>query len=110
MLRWGQPRCGTAWVSILVGAAICSVFSLNAFATLVVVDVVLYSAALLLELAALVVLRVKLPDIRRPFRVPGGWPGITLVVLFPLAVLILSVGRRVHEKWGQALVLSLAIL
>jgi amino acid transporter len=42
------------------------------FERLISIDLVLYGAALLLEFVALVVLRVREPELKRPFRVPGG--------------------------------------
>ncbi|MCX7055854.1 MAG: APC family permease, partial [Proteobacteria bacterium] len=47
------------------------------FGSLVVMLCMLYTAALTLEFLALVVLRVRKPHAHRPFRVPGGWWGIT---------------------------------
>jgi amino acid transporter len=105
-----HPKFGTPWAAILLSAAIYSVFTLNAFSSLVVVDVILYSAVLLLELAALVVLRVKRPGMPRPFRVPGGWPGLALVVTSPVALLALAIVSRAHEEGFRALALSLAAL
>jgi amino acid transporter len=63
------------------------------FGKLVVIDVLLYSAALSLEFVALIVLRRKRPDLRRPFRVPGGWVSIALVTVAPMlcAVVLLFV-------------------
>ncbi len=67
-----HKRYGTPWVSLVVSSAIYSVFILGPFQSLVVVDVTIYAAALLLEFAALVVLRVREPDMERPYRIPGG--------------------------------------
>jgi len=50
-----------------------------------------------LELAALVVLRRRLPDARRPFRIPGGWPGIALVTIPPAALMVLAVAGSLQE-------------
>ncbi|MBB5342302.1 APC family permease [Tunturibacter empetritectus] len=65
--RWGVP-----WVSL----AVCSVgwaLALRlSFERLISIDLVLYGAALMLEFVALVVLRVKEPELARPFKVPGG--------------------------------------
>jgi amino acid transporter len=49
------------------------------FARLLLMDVVLYGASLLLEFAALVVLRLREPQMQRPFRVPGGIAIATLL-------------------------------
>ncbi len=54
--------CSVAW-ALALGLS---------FERLISVDLVLYGGALLLEFVALVVLRVKEPELHRPFRVPGG--------------------------------------
>jgi hypothetical protein len=71
-----HPRYGTPWVSLVVSSAIYSVFILGPFPSLVGVDGTIYAAALLLQFAALVVLRINRPDMERPYRIPGGWFGI----------------------------------
>jgi hypothetical protein len=42
------------------------------FESLVTLDIMLCGASLVLEFAALVVLRIRRPEMPRPFRVPGG--------------------------------------
>lgn len=101
-----HPRYETPWISIALCAAIYSVFSFGSFADLVVVDVVVYAVALLLEFAALIALRRTLPDAPRPSRVPGGWPGVILVSLSPLAVLIVAVAGTLHDEGTAALLLA----
>lgn len=101
-----HAKYGTPWVSIVLCASIYSFFTMSAFSSLVVVDVVLYSAALLLEFAALIALRVKLPHMRRPVRVPGGWPGLVVVTLLPTAVVALAIVSTVEEEGVKALWMS----
>jgi amino acid transporter len=56
------------------------------FTKLVVIDILLYSAELFLEFLALMALRIKEPEMQRPFRVPGGWPGLIFVTISPMAL------------------------
>jgi len=42
------------------------------------------------------VLRIKAPNMERPYKIPGGWPVIFLVVLFPAAIIVVAV-------WDQAM-------
>ena len=42
------------------------------FEKLVLIDIMIYGASLTLEFLALVVLRIREPQLKRPFRVPGG--------------------------------------
>jgi amino acid transporter len=84
-------RYGTPWVALVVSSAIYTVFILGPFQSLVVVDVIVYAFALMLEFAALVVLRIKAPEMERPYRVPGGWPVIVIICLLPLAIIALAI-------------------
>ena len=90
-----HPKYGTPWVALVVSSAIYSVFILGPFQSLVVVDVTIYSAALLLEFLALVILRIKEPTMKRPYKIPGGWPVIALVCLGPLGFIVLALYDQV---------------
>jgi amino acid transporter len=82
-----HPRYGTPWIAILVSAGIYAALSIFSFTQLAEIDVILYSSALLLEFIALVILRVKEPMLPRPYRIPGGWLVLGLVVLLPLSLI-----------------------
>jgi len=86
-----HSRFGTPWVAILVSALFYSVFSFGSFKDLAEVDVIVYSAGLLLEFLALLILRAREPSMDRPFKIPGGWPGAILVVLLPSSILLLAI-------------------
>ncbi len=105
-----HPKFDTPWVAIIVCATIYSFFTLSAFASLVVVDVIVYSAALMLEFAALIAFRIKFPKMKRPYKIPGGWFGIFLVTVFPLAVLVLAIVSTVQEEGISALYLSIGAI
>ena len=73
----------------MLASAVCySVFVLLPFAKLVVADVVLYAVALLMELASLIALRRKEPELRGVFRLPFGARGVTALAALPAIVLI----------------------
>ena len=57
-----SPKYGTPVAAIGISALLCTVLSFESFTKLLEVDVVMYSAALILEFVALVVLRWKRPD------------------------------------------------
>ncbi len=78
-----HPRFGTPWPAVVLSAACYAAFAAFSFKELIVLDVWLYSLALIVELAAFVRLRVVEPDLPRPWRVPGGFAGAIVVVLFP---------------------------
>ena len=82
---------GTPRVAVLFAAVCYSAFMLLPFSGLVVADVMLYSLALMLELASLVALRVREPELRGTFRIPVGTVGVALLAALPLCVLLLVV-------------------
>jgi amino acid transporter len=85
-----HPRFGTPWVAVVVSAVLYAAFAAFSFKDLIVLNVWLYSLALLIELAAFVWLRVRAPEMPRPWRVPGGL-GVGLVVAgVPAALSLLA--------------------
>ena len=93
-----HPRSRAPWVAILVcaiGWALCLGLG---FERLVTIDILLYGASLSLEFVALVVLRIREPELRRPFRVPGGLFGAIAVGVAPMLLLGFSIVRSQHEQ------------
>jgi amino acid transporter len=93
-----HPKTRAPWVAILVcaaGWALC--LGLN-FERLVTLDILLYGASLTLEFIALVVLRIKEPTLRRPFRVPGGTWGAALLGVCPVLLLGFSAFHGESEQ------------
>jgi amino acid transporter len=91
-------RTQAPWVSILVlatGWAMCLGLG---FERLITIDILIYGASLVLEFAALVVLRITEPDLPRPFKVPGGLFGTVLLGVFPALLLIFSVVSGEHQR------------
>jgi amino acid transporter len=104
-----HPRYGTPWIAILFCGVLFSIFSLNAFAFLVVVDVFLNVLVLLLCFAALWRLRYSMPNVPRQ-KVPGGTFGLVLVTLGPLIIFLLAVYSQVVEEGLNSLWLALAAM
>ena len=88
----------TPWVSILVLASCWALCLGLGFRRLVTLDIMLYGVALMLEFITLVALRIREPQMRRSFRVPGGMAGAVTCGLFPLALLILAMVESDHES------------
>jgi amino acid transporter len=78
-----RTEAGVPWVSVVLCSAAWALALGMSFERLISIDLVLYGGALVLEFIALVVLRVKEPDLVRPFRVPGGLRGAVAVGLGP---------------------------
>jgi len=91
-------RTRAPWVAI-IALAICWAMCLGlGFERLVTLDILLYGASLALEFAALVVLRVREPELPRAFRVPGGMFGAVAVGIAPMLLLAFSVIRSQTEQ------------
>ena len=93
--RWSN---GVPWVSVLVcslGWALALGFT---FERLISIDLVLYGAALLLEFAALVVLRRREPEMERPFRVPGGLRVVIALGAGPAALIAFALWAARSEQ------------
>ncbi len=88
------------WVSIVVCALLWIAALPLGFDKLVEIDILIYGASLLLEFVALIVLRVREPQMARPFRVPGGIAGACLLTLGPAFVLVLAITRGYRESAG----------
>jgi len=87
----------TPWVSIVVLASCWALCLGLGFKRLVTLDIMLYGASLMLEFVTLVALRIREPNLRRSFRVPGGMAGAVSCGMFPLALLILAMVESEHE-------------
>jgi amino acid transporter len=85
-----HPRFGTPWAAVLVSSALYAAFAAFSFKELIVLNVWLYSLALLVELAAFVRLRVSAPAMARPWRVPGGLAGAWVVAACPAVFALLA--------------------
>lgn len=105
-----HPRFGTPVVAILVCTVFYALFSLKSFGELVVADVFVYSAALMLEFVALIVLRIKEPDLPRPFRIPGGVPTLVALALAPAIILGIAVWTTLDEQIAAGSWFNLAVI
>ena len=103
------PSTGAPWVSIVALTAAWSVALGLGLQRLIELYALLYGLSLMLEFAALVILRVCEPDLARPFRVPGGLPVALLLGVGPAALLLLAFARERHEHAGQLGTLTLAL-
>jgi amino acid transporter len=92
-----SKRKKVPWLAILVCAACWALCLGLGFKRLVTLDIMLYGASLMLEFVTLVVLRIKEPELKRGFRVPGGMTGAVLTGVFPLLLLLLAVVESNHE-------------
>ncbi|MGB6821717.1 MAG: APC family permease, partial [Candidatus Acidiferrales bacterium] len=105
-----SPKTGMPWVAI-TACALCwgACLFLN-FEHLVIMDVLLTGLSILLEFGALIALRIREPELPRPYRVPGGIAGAVLLSLPPLVLMILAVLRNRTETIGSTSSLAVGMV
>jgi amino acid transporter len=89
---------GVPWVSVLFCAAAWALALGMTFERLISIDLVLYGASLVLEFVALVVLRLKEPELVRPFCIPGGTLGAMLAGVGPTALIAYALWAARDER------------
>lgn len=104
---------GVPVAALVVTCVVAGFAAAFPFTKLVVIDILLYSTELLLEFLALIVLRAKKPQAERPFRIPGGWPGVILATVLPMGlalVVALTTAQGSRTGLEQLLVVPAVIL
>jgi amino acid transporter len=91
-------RTNAPWFSILVCATCWALCLKLGFSRLITLDIMLYGLSLSLEFVTLVVLRIREPNLKREFKVPGGLAGVILVGVFPLALLGIALAKSQSEE------------
>src|SRR5579871_2501233 len=88
---------GAPWVAIVIlGIAWTASLGLS-FDKLIMLDLLLYGASLILEFLALIMLRIREPELVRPFRVPGGLIGAIALGVGPTALLVIAMVKNRSE-------------
>jgi amino acid transporter len=96
-----DARTGAPWVAILACAILWAACFPLGFEKSLILDVLLTGLSIVLEFWALVALRVREPDLPRPFCVPGGIAGTVAIGIPPLALMIAAVARNRTELVGS---------
>lgn len=105
-----RNRYGAPWVAIAACALLWALALPLSFVKLVILDVLLTGLSILLQFAALVGLRIREPELKRPYRVPGGMAGAVALGIPPLVLLVLAVVRNQVEPVGPINALELGAL
>jgi amino acid transporter len=107
-----HSRTAAPWVAIVACAILWAVCYPLGFEKNLILDVLLTGLSILLEFWALVALRIREPQLARPFRVPGGITGAVGIGLPPLALMVVAVARNRNEFFGNTngLVIGLVIV
>ncbi|KAK4482938.1 hypothetical protein RD792_010111 [Penstemon davidsonii] len=78
----------TPWVGILVSTVIALCFSFMSYKNIVALANFLYSLGMLLEFASFLWLRRKMPQKKRPYKVPLSMPFLVVMCLIPSGFLV----------------------
>jgi amino acid transporter len=89
--------------AIITSAIIYMILSGFSFEQLAEVDVLLYSAALLLEFLALIQLRRRQPELARPFRIPGGMITVIIISFLPALLIAAATIQMLTFAWIETL-------
>jgi len=100
---------GSPWCALLLCGAIWTMALSLSLERILLMDILLYGASLILEFVALIVLRIRQPEIARPFRIPGGIIGAVLIAAGPCILLVLAAVLNRHEKIGSIGAATLAV-
>jgi amino acid transporter len=106
----GPTRAPVPWASVLVCAVAWALALRLSFERLISIDLVLYGVSLLLEFVALVVLRLREPDLVRPFRIPGGLPAAIAAGVGPAVLIAFALYAARDERVGPFPALAFAAL
>jgi len=96
-----HPKTGAPWVAIVACAIAWAVCFPLGFERLVILDVLLTGLSILLEFWALVALRIREPQLPRPYRIPGGLAGAVAIGVPPLALMAAAAVRNHDEQMGS---------
>jgi amino acid transporter len=96
-----NSRTGAPWVAVGVCALLWALCYPLGFERSLILDVLLTGLSILLEFWALVALRIREPNLERPYRVPGGTLGTILIGLPPLGLLCAALVRNSSENVGS---------
>lgn len=107
-------RKGVPWASVVICAVAWTACLPLGFERLIAIDILVYALSLLLEFVALIALRVKEPQLLRPFKIPGGIPVLVGLTLGPMFVLGIALFQNHGEQarplstltWGVLLVIA----
>jgi amino acid transporter len=90
ILNREHPKFNTPYISIIVCAVIVSIMILWTFADLLIIDITLYGAGLFLEFLSLIVLRKKMADAQRPFKIRLNITGLIIMTIIPFSIYVFA--------------------
>ncbi|MGC2215447.1 MAG: APC family permease [Silvibacterium sp.] len=105
-----RNRYGVPWVAVLLCATAWALALQFSFERLISIDLMLYGASLILEFLALVVLRLREPELDRPFRAGSLGTAIALGVIPTILIVYAAfISRNERMAHMPALVFGFAV-
>src|SRR5947209_2127186 len=101
---------GAPWFAILVLGVAWGLSLGLSFDRLIMLDILLYGASLVLEFLALVMLRIREPELHRPFKIPGGLPVAILAGEGPTLLVVIALIKNRAEHLGNISALTLGMI
>ncbi|MCL7048645.1 hypothetical protein MKW94_007347 [Papaver nudicaule] len=86
---WRSKYFNTPWVGIVLSSAITLSLTFADFDQIVNAANFLYSLGMLLEFSAFIWLRIKYPDLNRPYKVPASVSVLSILMLIPAGFVVL---------------------
>jgi amino acid transporter len=108
-MAW-RNRMGAPWVSLIVCAIAWGLCIRLGFLKLLILDTLLYGLSLILEFAALIALRVREPDLARPYKVPGGLAGCIIISLGPIPLMAVAFYQALSDESARRGIITAVIL
>ena len=105
-----HPKFKTPYISVIVCAAIVSIMILWTFADLLIIDITLYGAGLFLEFLSLIVLRKKMADANRPFKIKLNIAGLCVMTIIPFSVYVIALSGSFAAGNSDAVLFALLAL
>jgi amino acid transporter len=96
-----DARTNTPVVSVAACAICWAICYPLGFERSLILDVLLTGLSILLEFWALAALRIREPQLLRPYRVPGGLMGTILIGIPPAVLMVLAAVRNRAEFLGN---------
>lgn len=104
-----HKRFNTPYISIIICSIVVSAMVNWDLESLFIIDVTIYGAGLALEYISLIRLRIKEPDVHRPFKIPLGIPGLCIAVLLPFCIYFVALTGALMSKENGLLAAVFAI-
>src|SRR6202008_2731890 len=97
-----HPKFGTPWIAILISSALYALLAFHTMAQLLAVYVGLRILVTILTVLAAWRLRRLKPEMKRPFRIPGGNAGLVYAVIAPILMSVVALigSDKFALKWG----------